>query len=97
MINADMRFYDYYTLGNADEYGTPQISSDIVGSIKLAIYTTSQNVTDNINYRDANYIGLTKASVINDTFVIKYGEEFLKVLYIQPKGRYKQVFLKKVI
>lgn len=95
MINSDMRYYDYYTYSGTNEYGAPQLSEDIKGSIKIAIYNTSQSVTDNINYRDASYIGLTLAAV-NDSQVIQYGEEKLKVLYIQPKGRYRQVFLKKI-
>lgn len=95
MINTDMRWYDYFTYGGSDEYGAPQLTEDAQGSIKIAIYTTSQSVVDNINYKDASYIGLTLAPV-NDSYVIKYGEEKLKVLYVQSKGRYKQVFLKKI-
>lgn len=96
MINADMRRYDYYTYStDTDEYGAPQLSLDTQGTIKIAIYTTSQAITDNINYREANYIGLTLAPV-TDAYVIQYGKEKLKVLYIQPKGRYKQVYLKKI-
>ena len=90
-----MRNYDYYTYGANDEYGAPQLSDEVQGSIKIAIYTTAQSVTDNIKYKDASYIGLTKGAV-NDTFVIQYGAEKLKVLYIQPKGRFKQVFLKEI-
>lgn len=96
MINADMRFFDYYTYGAIDEYGAPQLSKEVQGSIKIAIYTTSQSVIDNINYKDASYLGLTRASIIDDSFVIQYGKEKLKVLYIQPKGKFKQVFLKKI-
>lgn len=93
MINTEMKWYDYYTFGSNDEYGQAQLSADIQGSLKIAIYTTSQATQDNINYKDANYIGLTHAP-ITDSYVIQYGEEKLKVLYVQPKGRYKQVFLK---
>lgn len=96
MINTDMRWYDYFTYGGSDEYGAPQLQEEVQGSIKIAIYTTSQSVTDNINYKDASYIGLTRATIIDDSFVIQYGEEKLKVLYIQSKGRFKQVFLKKI-
>lgn len=96
MINANLHSYNYFTFGGADEYGAPVLTEDYQGSIKIAIFTTSQNITDNINYRDANYIGLTRANIIDDTFVIEYGKEKLKVLYIQPKGRFKQVFLKKI-
>lgn len=95
MINTDMRWYDYFTYDGIDEYGAPQLTEDVQGSIKIAIYTTSQSVVDNIKYKDASYIGLTLAPV-SDTFVIQYGEEKLKVLYVQTKGRFKQVFLKQI-
>lgn len=61
----------------------------------MAIYTTSQGVQDNVNYSGANYIGLTVGAV-DDTYIIHYGAERLKVLYVQPKGRYKQAFMVKV-
>ena len=92
MINAAMRTYNYHTLGAIDAYGQPQLSEN-VGSIKMAINITSQSTQDNALYKDASYIGLTKAD-ITDAFIIQYGEERLKVLYINPLGRYKQVFLK---
>lgn len=95
MINADMRLYDYYTYGAPNEYKQPQLSSDVQGSIKMAIFTTSSSVQDNVNYKDAAYLGLTTAP-INDKYVIQYGAERLKVLYVIPKGRFKQVFLRNI-
>ena len=95
MIARDMRLYDYLTLGGVDAYGQPQIPSindTPVGTILMAINVASQATQDNINYKDCNYMGLTQAEV-NDTYVIKYENELLKVLYVNPKGRYKQVFL----
>ena len=92
MINADMRLYDYFTLGNKDEYGQPTLSGTPVGQIKMSINITSQNVQDNINYVNAQYIGLTNANV-DDTYIIQYGDRRLKVLYVNPKGRMKQVFM----
>ena len=90
-----MRLYDYFTYGEDDAYGQPMLSKEPVGKIKMAINISSQSVQDNINYRDAQYIGLTYADV-KDAYVIVYGEERLKVLYINPKGRYNQVFLKEM-
>lgn len=92
MINCDFRLYDYFAFGNKNAYGQATLSSEPVGQIKMAIYTTSQSIQDNINYKDASYLGLTNA-VIDDTYVIQYGENKLKVLYIQPVGRLKQVFM----
>ena len=94
MINADMRLYNYFTLGTQDEYGQQVISNEPVGQVKMAINVSSQSVQDNINYTGATYVGLTHAKV-DDTYVIEYGEERLKVLYVNTKGRLNQVFMAK--
>lgn len=93
MIATDMRLYDYYTFGAADAYGQPQLSPEPQGKVSLAINITSQSIQDNINYKNANYMALTLDKQINDTYVIQYGEQKLKVLYINTKGRFTQVFL----
>ena len=95
MINSQMKTYNYFTFGALDEYGQPGLSTEPVGQVKMAINISSQSVIDNINYKDATYIGLTLAEV-DDTYVIEYGKERLKVLYVNPIGRYKQVFLKEI-
>lgn len=95
MINSQMKTYNYFTFGALDEYGQPGLSTEPVGQVKMAINISSQSVIDNINYKDATYVGLTLAEV-NDTYVIEYGKERLKVLYVNPIGRYKQVFLKEI-
>lgn len=98
MINADMRLYDYFTIGKDDEYGQAQLPGPDAapkGTIKMAINITSQSVQDNVNYVNAQYIGLTHANV-DDTYIISYGNERLKVLYVNPKGRLKQVFMVRV-
>jgi len=92
LINTEMKKYDYSTFGDKDEYGQKQLS-EVKGQIKMAIYTTSQGIQDNIRYKDATYVGLTHAKV-DDTYVINYGNERLKVLYVNTQGRYKQVFMK---
>lgn len=96
MINADIKSYDYLTYSNNDGYGQPKLSETVQGSIKIAINTTSQSVQDNIAYKNATYIGLTLDSAINDTYVIKYGDSLLKVLYVNHKGRYKQVYMSEI-
>ena len=93
MINATMRYYDYFTFGGTDEYGQEILTEETQGKIMLAIYTLSTNIGTNINYKDATYIALTQSKDINDSFVIKYGDKKLKVLYVIPMGRYTQVFL----
>lgn len=93
-----MKLYNYYTIGAANAYGQQQLPTKEdkpVGQVKMAIYTTSTSNQDNINYKECNYIGLTQAKV-DDTYVIEYGKELLKVLYIVTSGRYTQVFLKSI-
>lgn len=92
MINNDMRLYDYFTFEERNAYGQPTLSKEVKGKIKMAINVSTQATQDNIQYKDATYIGLTHAA-IDDSIVIKYGEERLKVLYVNPKGRLKQVFM----
>ena len=96
MIARDMRFYDYYTYSAPNAYGQATLSSTSQGSIKIAIYNTNTTIQDNINYKDCSYVGLTHNKTINDSFVIQYGEEKLKVQYVNAQGRYNQVFLKKI-
>lgn len=95
MITADFRNYNFFLYQEKDAYAQPQLSQEPQGTVKMAIYTTSQAIQDNINYKSANYIGLTY-SLLDDTYVIQYGDEKLKVLYVMPKGRMKQVFLAKI-
>lgn len=96
MINTDFRLYDYFTFGDDNGYGMPQLSTEPKGKIKIAINISSQGTQDNILYKDCTYVGLTQDANVDDTYVIEYGNERLKVLYINPKGRYKQVFLKEM-
>lgn len=96
MINANFRNYNYFTIGKQDEYGqeiVPDKDATPEGTVKMAINLTSQNVQDNINFTGANYMGLTHAKV-DDTYIIQFGEERLKVLYVNPLGRLNQVFMK---
>lgn len=102
MINADFRTYNYYAYGEPNAYGQQTLIKDengepaIQGTVKIAINTTNISTQDNINYKDCSYIGLTYDKTLRDANVIQYGEELLKVLTVNPKGRLKQVFLKKI-
>lgn len=95
MINSDMRLYNYFTLGTDDEYGQPEISNEPVGQVKMAINVSSQAIQDNINYENAGYVGLTHAKV-DDTYIIEYENERLKVLYVNNKGRFNQIFMSRM-
>lgn len=95
MINAQIRNYPFYLLEDKNEYGQPTVSTEPQGNIKMCINIASQSVQDNILYSNAQYVGLTR-SQITDKYIIQYGDDKLKVLYINPIGRMTQVFLSKV-
>lgn len=95
MINTKMRNYNYSVLGGVDEYGQSQAVSE-EGTIKMAITLSSETLQDNALYSGAQYVGLTLEKHINSKFIIEYGDEKLKVLYVNPQGRYKQVFLSRM-
>lgn len=95
-----MREYDYYTYGAANEYGQRQQTAEKQGTIKMAISITSQSIQDNVLYKNAEYMGLTHDPKVNDTYVIEYGKERLKVLYIAPqtvKNGFTRVFMARMV
>lgn len=97
MINAQMKLYNYFRLLEPDAYGQRQLppkDATPEGQIKMSISVTSQSIQDNINYKDCNAMGLTYSSLLDDSCVIQYGKDRFKVLYVNPTGRLKQVFLK---
>lgn len=94
MINAMMRPYNYSTFGTND-YGQKVVDNQIKGQVKMAINLTNQSIQNDINYKDAQYVGLTMNEVSED-FVINYGAKKLKVLYVNPFGRFIQVFLQEI-
>jgi hypothetical protein len=94
MINADMRTYNYYTFGKKDSYGQAAASQEPEGTIEIAINISSQATQENVLFKDCTYIGLTHDKNINDKYIIAFGNEKLKVQYVNNKGRYTQVYLK---
>jgi hypothetical protein len=89
-----MKIYSYTVVDfKADEYGQRSVGTREYGQIPMAINLTSQTVRDNINYKDAQYIGLLPKAYPTDGFdriVINYENgKKLKVLYVNPFGRYK--------
>lgn len=93
MINTNMRIYNFFTLGTDDGYGQSVLPDQPSGTIKISIDITSQSIQDNINYKNCQYIGLTQDTAIDDTYIIDYEGKKLKVLYVNPRGKLKQVFL----
>lgn len=94
MINTNFRFYDYFTFGVTDEYGQQTISTTPEGKVKMSISVSSQAIQDSILYKDCSYVGITHDNNINDSYVIAFGDELLKVQYVNAFGRFKVVYLK---
>lgn len=95
MVNTDMRVYDYFTYGDDDAYGQPQLSEEVQGTVKMAIYIASQGIQDSVTYNGTQYVGLTHDAV-TDKYVIQYGDEKLKVLFVNPTGTWKQIYLSRM-
>jgi hypothetical protein len=101
MINSDMRNYNYYLLGTENSYGQAALIKDengepiIQGQIQMSINPITQSILDTVRYSEFTYLGLTHDKNINDTYVIEYGSEKLKVKYINNKSRFTQVFMGK--
>lgn len=96
MINTKMKQYTYKKITEIlDDYGQPTIEK-IEGTIKIAINFTNETVDNNSLYSGAQYIGLTLNKNIDDTYIIDYEGESLKVLYVNKEGKYRQVFMARV-
>lgn len=96
MISTNMRNYEYFAYSEeSDAYGQQVLSLEPVGTIKIALEIASQEITDSIAYSGCTYIGFTRGD-IDDSHVIKFREDKLKVMYVNPRGRLKQVFLKEM-
>ena len=95
MVNVDMRYYDFFLYGGKDTYGLPSLTNEAQGKLKMSISLVSQSVQNNPKYKDATYVGLTHAS-IDESYVIDFNGEKLKVLYVNPVGRYKQAFMSNI-
>lgn len=97
MINANMKQYDYYTYDGQNSYGQPTLSEEVIGVVKMAIFSSNKSITGDVNYTGGDYIGLTNDPDINDKYVIQYGEERLKVKYTISVPRHmRQIFMSRM-
>lgn len=96
MIAAQMREYTYTRLLNEfDDYGQPQRREN-EGKVKMAINFANEQITANNLYSSASYVGFTLNKEVNESYIINYNGQKLKVTYAIPLGRYNQVFLARV-
>ena len=100
MIRNGYRQYQYWKVETNSEYAQeiiPPADAAPLGTVKMAIFPTSTGTQDNILYANCAYVGFTFDTEMNDTYIIKYGKERLKVMYIQQKGNgTRQAYMKRV-
>lgn len=93
MLATQMREYSYSRLiDEVDEYGQPQ-TIEAEGVVKMAINFANEQVTTNNLYSGASYVGFTLNKEVDETYIIQYKENKLKVTYANNLGRYNQVYL----
>ena len=97
MINNRMRTYDYYQLEGMNNYNQPMISEEVKGSIKMALYPTTNTILDNPLYKNVEYIGITHDTKVDDTYIIVNGKERLKVLYTNKNTHLNYVYLSRMV
>lgn len=71
-----MRDYTYKKYSSEDAYGQPALTDG--GSVKMAISVLNEQTTDNVLYKDAQYIGITH-DAIDDKCVITTAMEKIEV------------------
>jgi len=96
MITLDQRLYDYYTFGENDDYGQPQLSEEVSGRVKMAINLMKHTAAENVLFQDCEYIGLTHNAAITDKCIVSYGDMKLKVVFVSPFGLWRQVYMKRM-
>lgn len=93
MINREMRQATVVTYGGVDEYGqmntTATASRDTYLTFGLYQHTNSNDV----RYQNVTHYGLTKDSEITDNDIIVIDGVEYKVLFVNPFGRMREVFL----
>jgi hypothetical protein len=88
MINTKMREYKYYKYDGEDEYGQAKLSEKPMGKVKIAIYKVSEQLDGSIKFSKGLFQGITMDKNIDDTYILKYGKDKLKVTSIMPSDSY---------
>ena len=96
MIATKMREYKYFRYVGEDEYGQAKLSDKPIGTVKVAIYLISEQPDGTIKFCKGMYQGVTLDKEIDDTYVIKYGKQLLKVTSVTPSNLYRIVYLTRI-
>ena len=94
LFNRTLQTLVVHTHGGVDDYGyqlAEELSTrKIEGSVSLYQHTQ----TSDIRYIDCEYVVLTKDKDISVNDSIEINGKEMKVMFVNPYGRLKQVFIK---
>ena len=94
MINRQLQTVKVISKSGKDEYGQRHIDETAprFTFLTIGLYEHSQN--SDIRYADCKYVGLTKDTTLTDNDYLVYEGKEHKSEFINPYGRWVQVFFK---
>lgn len=92
VINRDMRQAQVYKLAGQDEYAQPTYETESSQTISLTFGLFNHSPVEDIRYQNVEYTGLTK-DLCAESDLLKIGDNFYRVIFVNPFGRLNQVFL----
>lgn len=81
-----------YELSGQDEYAQPTYDMESSQTVSLTFGLFSHSPVEDIRYQDVEYTGLTRDQ-LNEGDLLKIGEDFYRVKFVNPFGRLNQAFL----
>lgn len=94
MINRVLKEAQVINKYSKDEYGQRHSSLASSHTISITFGLYEHNMSNDIRYADCKYVGLTKDTTLTDNdYLLIDGKEY-KVQFINPFGRWVQVFMK---
>lgn len=86
-----MRKAQVFHLSGVDEYAQPTWDMESSQTIYLTFGLFSHSPVEDIRYQNVEYTGLTE-DFCGEGDLLKIGEDFYRVLFVNPFGRIRQVF-----
>jgi len=95
VINRDYKVAQVYAATELDEYGQETLAP-LSKSITLTFGLYNHYQTEDPRYTNIDYTGLTNDEV-DDSMTLELDNHKYKVEFVNPFGRRKQVFLRKLL
>lgn len=94
MINRVLKQAQVLNKYSKDEYGQRHSSEAFSHIIDITFGLFDNTISNDIRYANCKYVGLTKDTSLTDNdYLIIDGQEY-KIEFINPFGRWVQVFMK---